>query len=364
MVRDMSPPHVTVVVVTWNAAADIEESLSSVMNQSYSNYDVMVVDSASTDNTLEIVRTRFPSVRVIASEENLGYRRGNRLGMLAADGDLIVSCNDDVKVEREWLAKMVEAMEQDESLGLVTPLILNYDTPELISAAGNNLHFAGLSGHSKYRNRSKDVFTLDEYVPSISGCCFMIRRELLRQLEGFSEDFERFDTGWHASLEEVDLSWRAQLLGYGVKCVSGAVMYHKHSPRAVPVQRFISYEWGRYLLVLRNYETRTLTLLLPFLFLIELASWGYVLLKGNDWLGAKIRLWKWLLANKKTVRDMRARVQRVRSVSDASILKFMSTGVELSPTTGYGRLARFARDVFNGSSGIYYRLLCWTVGFS
>ncbi len=93
----------------------------------------------------------------------------------------------------------------------------------------------------------------------------------------FSPDFDRFDSRYHASFEDFDLAWRAQLAGYKIGYVPDSVLYHKHQPSPMSPNRFGDYEWGRYMVVLRNYSPASLTLLLPILATLEIAMWIYEL---------------------------------------------------------------------------------------
>ena len=330
-------PLVTIVIVTWNSADDIDECLISMLAQSYANYQILIVDSDSSDETLDVVRKRYPAVQICELGQNLGYRRGNRVGMAVAEGEYIVVCNDDVRVTEHWLEAMIVAMESDPTIGIATPLILEYDRPEEISAAGNTLHYSGMSGHIQSRGSHRESIQRRQIVAAPSGCCFMIRKGLLVQLGGFSNDFEQYDTGFHASLEEVDLGWRAQLLGYTVQVVPESILYHKHKWNRMHPNRFASREWGRYIVVLRNYKRLTIALLLPVLVMIEVMTTGLAAAKGPQWLKKKWDIWVWMFGHPGELRAMRRNVQSSRRVSDLTIVNRMSPTLSFAYSVGYGK---------------------------
>jgi len=190
----------------------------------------------------------------------------------------------------------------------------------------------------------------------MSGCCFLIRRDLWRALGGFSEDFDQLDTGWHASCEDADLAWRAQLMGYRIVYCPRSVMYHKYTSKGMIPPRFCSYEWGRSLFLLRNLQLRTLFILLPILAALEAGAWFYALVKGRPWLVAKVRIAHWLLTHGGQVREMRSRVQKTRKVGDRAIMRRMSCRIRLAHVMRPGRLTRFLQWGLDGGFGVYYHL--------
>ena len=362
-VNSSNEPLVSIIIVTWNASEDIEETLDSIQGQTYQNFEVVLVDSASDDNTVNLVRSKYSFVRVFESKENIGYRRGNRLGMEKSDGELIVICNDDVSLEQNCIAELVDTLLAHPKIGLATPVIMNYFEPELISAAGNTLHYTGMTGHSLARDHKRQyAYEIDPNLSAVSGCCFIIRHDVLNQLGGFSRDFDALDTGWHAASEDSDLSLRARLIGYEVGLSPNALMYHKHDgKRPVTPQLFASAEWARYLLVFRNYEAKTLILMIPALFVLELMSLGFSTMKGWKWLRSKFIVYSWMVKNVGTLRKMRANVQRIRSVPDKQILPVLDPKINRARLVGLGFVGKLIEAFTNTIFGTYYRFLCFAV---
>lgn len=351
----MSEPSVTIIVLTWNSMLDIDVCLTSMLQQSYDNYSIMVVDSCSTDGTPDYVRSRYPEVTVFPLAENLGYRRGNAVGMAMSDADLIVACNDDVEVEPDWLRAMVAAM-SDESVGIVTPLILMDQDRTSVNSAGNALHFSGMTGPRGKGAPKKDHLERMA-VASVSGCCFMIRRPLLELLGGFSADFDALDVGWHASFEDVDISWRAQLAGSRIEYVPDAVMYHKYKQPTLFPSRFGAYEWGRYLVILRNYSFLTLVGLTPFLLFLEVLAWAFACSRGRAHVVAKLGVMKWLFTNIPKILSMRQKVQKLRTVPDYVIMKRMESELSIASSLGNNIFARLVDKVYAFLSRLYYLVL-------
>ncbi len=344
--RDViTSPSVTIVIVTWNSASNIEECLSSMMDQSYSHYSVLVVDSNSADGTVEIVRRKFPSVHVIASEENLGYRGGNRLGMHVAAGDYVVLCNDDVTVEHDWLAEMVRAMASDPEVGMVTPRIMMYDQPNVMNAAGNELHYSGMYG-PRAKKAPVAHFLESTDVAAVSGCCFMIRRDLMIKAGLLSEDFDRVPQYWHGSFEDVDLGWHIQMMGYRLRYVASSAMYHKYTQPRRDLNRVTQLGYGFLLFVLRNYEASALFSLSPIILLIEASFFVLALLRGTQWIQAQIQKWRWFVIHRSEWMRMRKAIHPLRKRSYWQLFSRTSPTIDIAPAID-GLLGRIGNLALN-----------------
>jgi GT2 family glycosyltransferase len=342
---------VAVIVLATEAMEHLPVCLSSMSDQSWPHYTLYLVDNASDDGTAEYVASTFPQVEILRAPQRLGYRSGNRFAMQRVTGDYVCVTNEDVEVKRDWLLQMVRALQEDPTVGIVTPQILHYQQRDKINAAGNTIHFTGMYGGRGNYERC-DRYQQAEDLGTVSGACFMIRGQLLDELGGFSEDFDALDTGWHASFEDVDLAWRARLRGWRVRYVPESVMYHKWIRQRMSPGWYASYEWGRYLVTLRNFELRTLLLLAPSLGLIEAMTWLYGLLRGREFVGAKWRVVRWLAANWDQVRQMRREVQQGRSVPDSAIMRIMSPTIRIGPPAAPGK----AGGVVDGLVNLFFSL--------
>ena len=356
-------PSVLVVVVTRNSRTNLDECLGSMSAQTYEPFRILVVDSGSTDGTVEHIRSGYPAVGVLETGRNVGYRTGNRIGMADGKDDYVVVCNDDVEVDPQWLSSMVSAMERNPEFGLVTPRILFFHDRGRINVAGNTLHYSGVYGA---RGANDAAMTHDSpcELAAVSGCCFMIRRAVLDEIGGFSEDLDEHDTGWHASFEDLDLSWRAQIAGYRIGYIPDSMVYHKYVRKETTPAMFESWEWGRYMVVVRNYSTVGLILVAPILVALEVMSLAVAIARGREWRRRKGRVIRWLWVNRSRVREMRRKVQSTRRVEDDEIVSRMSPRIRLSHLVRMGALASVAQRALDIGFTVYYWFLltalrCW-----
>jgi GT2 family glycosyltransferase len=353
-------PTVTAVIVTWNSTAHIGECLETLLAQTCGPVSVVAVDSHSSDGTPEYIEKHFPSVEVVRSGTNLGYCAGNRLGMSLQSSDYIAVLNDDLALAPNALEILIGYMERKPSVALASPLVLMHSDANVVNTAGNRLSWCGMPS-ARGKGRSPQELQYSGAVAAIAGCAFVVRRAVLREIGGgFSEDFLRCRTGWHASLEDADLSLRAWIAGYEVHCVGEAVVFHRYSQRSMSPERWASVEYGRSLVLLRCFEGSTLLRIAPVLLAVEIAALGYSALRGMPWFTAKMGVMRWILTHGREIRRMRQAVQGIRKVRDREILPALDDLTEFSGSMGGGRGAQAMEKFLAHAMRGYRRIFLWS----
>jgi GT2 family glycosyltransferase len=349
-------PKVSILILGYNAKDHFQECLNSIFSQTFRDFEVIWMDSASTDDSLQAIKTTFSEVRILEIGFNAGYRRASNIGAREAQGEYLVIANQDTRMSKRWLEYMVSSIESDHAIAIVAPKILMFDDSSTMNEAGNTLHYTGLFGSRGLGAPAIDYCTY-EPIAAMSGCCFLIRRDIWVALGGFSEDFDQFDTGWHASAEDIDLAWRTQLAGFKVVFCPNAIMHHKYSSKGMIPPRFGSYEWGRYLAVFRNYELTTLFLLFPMLVALEAGAWFYAIWKGRPWLIAKARAMYWIVTNIRQICRMRQDVQITRRIRDAVILSRMASTISVTHVGSSSRVMLSIQQILDSIFKCYHRFL-------
>ncbi len=212
----------SVVVLTWNGKEHLEECLSALLAQTYPEKEVILADNASTDGTVGFVRERFPAVRVVAIEKNLGYAGGNNRGIQSARGAYVALINNDTRADPSWLAEMVAAMKADPSCGMVAGKILSYGDRRVIDNVGHVFYRDGTFRGRGRLEIDRGQYDRPEEVLSPSGCALLFRRLALDRVGLFDEEF--FIYG-----DDAELSLRLRLNGWRALYVPTAVVYHKYS---------------------------------------------------------------------------------------------------------------------------------------
>lgn len=216
---------IAVVILNWNGANLLEQFLPSVV--AYSNEaNIYVVDNASTDNSIAVLKEKFPSVKIIQNEGNYGFAKGYNVGLQQVEEDYYALVNSDIEVTENWLTPILAVFENEPTIGIIQPKILDYKNKEYFEYAGAAGGFIDKYGYPYCRGRIFETIEKDngQYNDSLeifwaSGACFFIRKEIYRKLNGFDDDF-------FAHQEEIDLCWRAFNFGYKAKYVPQSVVYH------------------------------------------------------------------------------------------------------------------------------------------
>lgn len=308
-----SKTKISVIIVNYNGISYLETCLRSVLAQNIPDFEVILVDNKSSDASLEYVRRTFPDLILVANDRNLGYTGGINSGISQAKGRYLAPLNVDTEVEKNWLGAMVEFMDANPDAGAVTPKSLLYRDRGKVGVVGLNIHITGL-GFTRGLNRQDSDLPKEPFqVASVSGCSFLIRREIVELMGGLNEDnFMYYD--------DVDLSWVVNMMGYKIYCVPQSVVYHEYELKMTP-QKMFWLERGRLSALLCYLKPPTLVALLPFLMLTETLIMGYCVIGGPRYFGAKLRAWFSVASNMRSLLRRRGQVQRLRRLSDFDLLK-------------------------------------------
>lgn len=213
-------PKVTVIIINWNGGHFLERCLSSLLAQTVTPYEVILLDNASSDASLDIVR-QFPSVQLLKQDRNLGFARGNNLAIesAAAESQWIALLNPDAFVEPGWLEALLSAVRDYPAFDMFSSKLVDANNPSVLDGAGDAYHISGLvwrSGHNALVS-----FSSDEAREVFSPCAAsaMYRRSALLEVGGFDEDYFCY-------VEDVDLGFRLRLAGYRCLYVPMAVAHH------------------------------------------------------------------------------------------------------------------------------------------
>lgn len=216
---------VSVIVLNWNGKNYIQNCLDTVLSQDYSNLEVIVVDNASNDGSVELVRKSYPNVDLIENKQNVGFGGGNNTGIRRAKGDYILILNNDAELGEGCIRAMKDALDRHQKCGSCASKIFFKNSSQIIDAAGIAVFPDGLSiGRGRFEHER--LFEKEEEVFGASGCCALFRKEML---EDIKVGDEYYDEDFFAYADDTDLGWRAQLRRWGCIYAPEARTYHLHS---------------------------------------------------------------------------------------------------------------------------------------
>jgi GT2 family glycosyltransferase len=326
-------PLVSVIVLNWNGAAFLRGCLESVMKSRYPRREHIVIDNGSTDDSqriLQEIQQENPGIRCIYNKENLGYAGGNNVGAEMASGKYLVFLNVDTVVAADWLTHLVELMESNDGIGACQPMLLLMDDPTRLDVVGAYLTPLGFLKEVGNEEVLRAEFLEPREIFSAKGACLMVRRDIFEAAGGFDTDF--FFYG-----EETDLCWRIWLLGYAVRYVPSAVVYHKSaytddvlSPtRRIRLKKFFAYR-NRLLYLYKNLSSVNLARMLPVHLALCIVAVFVLALRGRkleakaitNAIGSFMVVWPRFAAR-------RASIQRGREMTDRDIFRRVGAAVDL-----------------------------------
>ena len=252
-----------VVILNWNTEDYLRKFLPGVLDSTAGIADVVVADNASSDGSVELLRSEFPAVQRIEFDRNYGFTGGYDKALAQLEGyDYFVLLNSDIETPRGWLQPLVEWMEKTPSCGICAPKLHSYYEKNLFEYAGAAGGYIDRYGYPFCRGRilkrvEKDSGQYDGPPSRVfwaTGACLMVRSSLWKELGGLDERF-------FAHMEEIDFCWRAALRGYETHVVTDSVVYHLGGgtlPNNSPFKLRLNFRNN--LLMLRNNLAQTLAL--------------------------------------------------------------------------------------------------------
>ncbi len=218
---------VAIVILNWNGTKLMEEFLPSVVDYSPAELsEVIVADNGSNDKSVNMLKEKFPSVRIIQLDKNYGFAEGYNQALKQIDNEYTVLLNSDVEVTPGWLDAPLAAMEADSTIVAAQPKIRAQRNKEYFEYAGAAGGYMDIYGYPYCRGRVLHIVEKDEGqydTPAdilwATGACLFIRTTIYKEVGGL-------DAGFFAHQEEIDMCWRLRSRGYRLVCTPQSVVYH------------------------------------------------------------------------------------------------------------------------------------------
>lgn len=391
-------PKVAIIILNFNGWRDTIECLESVYRISYDNYDVICVDNASHDASLEMINEyckgalRVDSSFIAYSEDNkpieirvcnedgelientmprpslgvpnahkltlikcstnYGFAEGNNIAIRYAlrhmEPEHVLLLNNDTVVDKEFVAELVEVAKCDNKIGLVQSKIVRYADLRLENAG----MCCDILGGTRFRGwKEADSGQYDHLTSEFFYACgtsLLINTNLVNALSG-----DCFDKRFFAYHEDLDLSWRARLLGFSILFSSKSVCYHKQggTSGAVRSKKAFWDQRNRLLVVLKNHSIEMLAVTLPIILVLRplVLAMSAVHIRDFTHLRAFFRGLVWNVVNMRSTVEMRRQTHVIRRANNEKALKYLEHGsIELSETVkGFYLILRTLSEIFS-----------------
>ncbi|MEK6922910.1 MAG: glycosyltransferase family 2 protein [Nanoarchaeota archaeon] len=267
---------ISIIIVNYNGLEHLDDCFKALNNQTYKDFETIMVDNGSKDSSVEFVQKNFPSVKIVKLSKNLGFTGGNNAGIKAANGEYILLLNNDTYADKDFLRNYVKEAENHKGIGMFSPLVLFYYERNKINSTGLIIFKHGVG---RDRGFLEDVGTeFPSEIFGASGVSCLYKREML---EDIKLNNEYLDEDFFAYNEDLDLAFRAQLRGWKSRYVPSAKLYHKlnSTSKKIPNLRLYCGERNKILFMIKDYPFKILIKFLPFIMFRQIISLAYHLSK-------------------------------------------------------------------------------------
>ena len=323
-------PLVSAVVVNYNGMEHLSDCLSSLSSQTYANLEIIVSDDCSTDESRAFIRSNFPSVRMVQTSRNSGFVKTANRGMRSARGDLVILLNNDVECEPDFVERLVVAANANPEVGILAPKMRLFYARSVLNGVGTQMSQSGFGWDRGLCEKDEGQYDEPCQVFGACGGAMLIRKDVLERV-GY------MDPAFYFLFDDIDLCWRARLLGYSAMTVPDAVIYHKFGGfygKLSPRKYFLASK-NRLRAFLKNYEWGTIRRLMPD---VVRADWSTIknMFKHRErsrfvLTTAMIKSYLWNVFHLPGLYLARRRVQKTRVVSDKQIQEFIYQRVGREP---------------------------------
>ena len=315
---------VSIIIVNWNGKNFLPKCLSSLFTQDYKNFELIFVDNASIDGSVDYVHKNYSKAKVIVNKKNLGYAEGNNIGYKKAKGDYVLFLNNDTKVTKNFLTELVSVLESDSEIGGAQSKLLLMDSPSKLDCVGAYLTLTGFLYYYGIFKRNSSLYNSQIYLYTAKGASMIFKRNVLEKIKLKGR---LLDERYFAYFEETDMCHRVWLAGYKIVFAPNSIIYHKMGGTSMKLNNtFVQYHSfkNRINCYIKNLGIWQLIKILP-IHLLVCEIYALSLLRYKPSLALSIqKSIMWNVLNLKETLKLRKIVQRkIRKQKDKEIFKFI-----------------------------------------
>ncbi len=322
---------VSIIIPNLNGEDLLPDCLDSLNNLIFERgkVEIILVDNASSDNSVDFVRENYPGVKILENEENLGFAQGCNTGAEIASGEYLVFLNNDTKVDENWLGGLFSEIDPENNVVCTSSKILSWKGEE-IEFGGGALNFCGFGFQKSDWKERYQPLDKPHSLPFACGCSMLIKKDVFMKSGMFDSDFFAF-------YEDVDLGWRLNLMDYEIRFAPRSVVYHRYHQTAGKLEEgFRYYLWTKNTLasLIKNYEEDNLKKIFPIALVLTVERMNYFFRKAGETDKIEIkdesemyikngiqtaRAVEWIFENIEKIVEKRKNIQKNRVVDDLTL---------------------------------------------
>lgn len=309
---------VSVIIPNWNGEQLLKDCLTSLTNQTFKDFEIILVDNGSEDNSINYVNNNFPDVKIILLLKNYGFSKAINEGVKKSKAKYVVFLNNDTEVDKEWLNNLIKCAKLHPEAISINSKILNFYNRKKIDGIGILINEVGQAKSIGWSEEDKGQYKKEMYIFGATGGASLFVRDDFIKVGMFDESYFMYS-------EEVDFAFRAQFLKYKSIHCPKAIVYHKHKTSANRRPQFIEYWQFRnmYITIIKDFpmsillkKWRLLKIILVFFNTIL-----YQIKNGFFWPPFSVTFY--LLINFPRLIIQRKKIQNAKKINDSEIEKFL-----------------------------------------
>jgi len=320
----MKTPFISVVIANFNGEKYLDTCLKSVLKSVYKDFEVLVVDDGSDDNSLNII-TKYQKIdsriSLLLNKTNIGAAASRNVALKKVKGDAIIFLDNDTEVTRNWIAELIKPLLREKNIGATQALLLDFERRDSIQMAGGLLiphtGWLALFYHGESYKKIKNMIKEKEVV-GISAA-LAVKKEVINKIGGFDEKEARYT-------EDLDFCWRIWIAGYKIVLANKSIVYHhiksvseRAGMKATYRKIYFGLAKNSFRSIIKNYQVKNVFLYLPASIAINIFRGFWVLIrdKNPSALVGTFDALMWNFSNLADTIVCRFEVQKTRKVPDS-----------------------------------------------
>lgn len=302
---------VSVIIPNWNGKELLKVCLKSLANQSFKDFEVIIVDNGSIDGSCEYVEKYYPKFRLIKLNKNYGFAKAVNTGIKSTRSKYLFLLNNDTEVDKDCIMYLVEVADKQKEEGFIAPKVLNFYKRNIIDSSGDGVDVAGHSYNLGMGERDSEKFNKEKESFLVTAGAGLFKRKIFESIGFFDEDYFTY-------MEDVDLCLRAQLAGFKGWYTPKALVYHIHKATSNRIKAKMEYWQFRNMTqnIIKDFPAGLLLYKFNWLkiILVNINTVLFFAKKGYLWEAIKTEIY--LLFNFPKLLQKRAGIQKKKVVSD------------------------------------------------